>query len=211
MSAALTLALLRSSFFRYSHRPYSLVLEYSEGIPPWVNTSRRTLTFRLVQILTAAGAQTSTIIPAFGKGGYREDHLFPNVRFEVDLSDAHFEPVRLSIVLLQQIRRCEEKRDINIDPPLDAIQTPTAILAHCTDHATHHHQLAGPCPGGVQDNVEGLLIYEGKTLVVRLDPPFDSQRFSSLQVKQIEFEHGRKNYPKPQSESTRGRSGKAAN
>ncbi len=207
VSATLTLALLGSSFFRDSHRSYSLVLECSEGIPPWVNASRRTLTFRLVQILTAAGAQTETIDPAFGEGGYREDHLVPNVRFEVDLSDAHFEAVRLSIVLLQQIRRGEEKRDINIDLPLYAIQAPTAILAHGTDHITPHDQLAGPRPGGVQDNVEGLLTYEGKSLVVRLDPPFDSQRFSSLQIRQIEFEHGRKNYPKPQSESTRRRSG----
>ena len=108
MGAALTLALLRGSFFRYSHRPYSLILECPEGIPPWVNTPRRTPTFRLVQILTAPGTQTSTIISTVSKGGYREYHLFPYVRFEVDLSDAHFEAVRLSIVLLQQIRRCED-------------------------------------------------------------------------------------------------------
>ena len=207
MSATLTLALLRSSLLRDSHRSYSLILECSEGIPSWVHASRQTLAFGLVQILTAAGAQTATGDPAFGEGGYREDHLVTDVRFEVDLSHPHLEAVRLTIVLLQQIRRREEKRDIDIDLALYGIQAPAAILGHRTHHATPHDQLARPRPAGVQNNVEGLFIRERKSLkevIVRLDPPLDSQRLSTLQVEQIEFEHSRKSYPKPWGESTRG-------
>ena len=87
MSATFTLALLRSSLLWYSHRSSSPVLECSEGIPPWVHASRRTLTFGLVQILTTSGAQTTTIDPAFREGGDGEDHLVTQVRSEVDLSD----------------------------------------------------------------------------------------------------------------------------
>jgi hypothetical protein len=142
MSTTLTLALLRSSLLRDSHLPYSPILECSEGIPPWVHASRQTLTFRFVQILTATGAQTETIDPAFGEGGYRENHLVTKVRFEVDLSHPHLEAKRLTIVLLQQIRRREEKRDIDLDLPLYAIEAATAILAHCAHHTATHDQLA---------------------------------------------------------------------
>ena len=142
MSAPFTLALLRSSLFRDSHGPFSPVLECFEGIPPCVTASRHTPTFRLVQILTAAGAQTATIDPAFGESGYREDHLATNVRFEVDLPDPLFEPVRPVIVFLQQIRRRKAERDIDIDLPLYLIEAPAAVLAHGTHHTTPHDQLA---------------------------------------------------------------------
>ena len=80
--------------------------------------SRRTLAFGLVQILTTSGAQTTTIDPAFREGGDGEDHLVTEVRSEVELSDPRFEAVRLTIVLLQQIRRREEKCDIDFDLPV---------------------------------------------------------------------------------------------
>ena len=94
------------------------------------------------------------------------------MRSQVDLTLARLDTACLLVVVLQQLRRGEDHRDLGIHRPLDRFETATASLGNGALEPTAQDDLTRAGPHSRQDHVEGLLEHEGASLegmLIRLE------------------------------------------